>query len=575
MKKWKLASLIIAVAMGLVWYYYATNTIFNQALQQAEGLRSMRWRNNERIAGKQHRLESHWHVDQLASSNGPVQTLSYRSLKLAAVTDIYRVRNQRQLAQQLRGLRRRRAYPLSHPLLVANPFLTNTTGVYVYFKTPQPTRVTVRISAAGYADFAAKLITAPQTYSKTHEAQIIGAVGGVKNTITLTATTRDGQHRTQQFTYQPRPLQGMVANSYRQQLTAKPRQLSQGLYTVLGQQGKTPIRGAYLLDNAGVVRAEMPLAQASAQQLVVDRQRLYLGISRSRLASLNRLGQVTQVINLRQQGYELGSDLLVDHGHQIWALASSVNQPQRQDQVIKLNPRTGQITRSIQLANLLPSLYQLAISGGHGHQDVLQLNSLAFAGHQLLLSSRETSTVIAIKHPNTQPQLAYLMGDPAIWQGLGSTSAFLLQKQGAFLSMAGQHSIQVTTGLGLKAGQYYLTAFNNNFLQMNSRTGLNLQSFYRKQGGLTINSPVSLVDRYLVDPQARTYRLISRVKVPKTDFDGSVQQFTQYLIVSTGAQSQIKEYRSSGQLLQTLTNRGAGRIGLVQKLTFNQYYFAP
>ena len=39
MKKWKLASLIIAVAMGLVWYYYATNTIFNQALQQAEGLK--------------------------------------------------------------------------------------------------------------------------------------------------------------------------------------------------------------------------------------------------------------------------------------------------------------------------------------------------------------------------------------------------------------------------------------------------------------------------------------------------------------------------------------------------------
>lgn len=119
-----------------------------------------------------------------------------------------------------------------------------------------------------------------------------------------------------------------------------------------------------------------------------------------------------------------------------------------------------------------------------------------------MVSSRETSTILALK-PDEQGiyQVEYMMGDKAIWQGVGEYGQLLLEKEGSFTSQYGQHSITHETAEDLSVGQYYLSFFNNNSTIMDSRTDISLVEIADETAGKT-----SKYMKYLVDEKTNSYK---------------------------------------------------------------------
>lgn len=79
----------------------------------------------------------------------------------------------------------------------------------------------------------------------------------------------------------------------------------------------------------------------------------------------------------------------------------------------------------------------------------------------LIISSRETSTIIKINSIYDSPTVDYMIGSPLFWQESGYDE-FLLTQIGDFSLNAGQHCVTYQQDDKLADGQYYLYFYNNN-----------------------------------------------------------------------------------------------------------------
>ncbi|MCH4209835.1 aryl-sulfate sulfotransferase N-terminal domain-containing protein [Bifidobacterium sp.] len=82
-----------------------------------------------------------------------------------------------------------------------NPYGTSTTGLYVYFTTDRPAKISYRVSArhTDYPDFAATP-NGGDTYQTTHEFQAIGLIPGEQNNVIITVTYQNGESYTRTIT---------------------------------------------------------------------------------------------------------------------------------------------------------------------------------------------------------------------------------------------------------------------------------------------------------------------------------------------------------------------------------------
>lgn len=539
-------------------------------------------------------LQKNWHINQLTKANGIVKQLDYTQLRIKSLNDIYSTKNQAKLTKQLRRLQAKHQYSFQSPLVVSNPYLTNTTSLYVAFKTPQAVRVTYTIQATGYDKYTKSVYNPKGTYTKRHTFQLIGAVGGVKNRITITTTTEDGQTSKKTFTYVAPKLQSTASNTYRVKNGKSNQSLSDGLFAVIGNQTSgtynqaTAVRSTLLMDNNGVIRGELPLLGYNSMRLVTtqDHQLIY-AISRTQMVQVNRLGQVTKVINVGTQGYEFHHDFVLSKdGDYVWALATSKQREQSagkyvEDQIIKIKLASGKVVKTINMQTLLPALYKTATgfekhTYNAGKHDLVHLNSIqVMKNDQLLVSSRETSSIIKISQASTNPQLSYLISDQSFWKGVGNYSELLLKKLGNFVSQTGQHSVLIQHSQKLKAGQYYLIMFNNNSHLMDSRPNFNWSKFFKKDAnGNRVTNKYSMYYRYLVDEKKRTYRLVAAKRVPASSYVSNVQQYGHHLIVAAGAKKQVLEYDQDGKLIRSWTYKGKSKLTYrIIKSSFKNIYF--
>ena len=151
------------------------------------------------------------------------------------IDTIYTLEYQSDISDQIEDLKSEREYTLEDPLIIADPYGTNTTGLYLYFTTDTPTLLSYTISADGCEDFTQ---TAAGGYEIEHEHQIIGVIAGTKNTIKLTTTDESGaKTQTLTLSYTAPELLGDSENA---QLTVTDGEsseaLSDGLYTMLGNR---------------------------------------------------------------------------------------------------------------------------------------------------------------------------------------------------------------------------------------------------------------------------------------------------------------------------------------------------
>ena len=518
-------------------------------------------------------------VNRLTSATGStIHILNYSDLAIEKMADVYQLSTQEKIQEQLLQLIESQTATFTQPLIVSNPFLTNTTGLYLAFSTDEAVKISYRIDAQGYPSFE-KNLKQNEEYATSHQYQIIGCIPNVDNLITLTATTQDGQQQQMQFHYTPPKLSTTSEMNYQLSKQESDESLSEGLFAVIGNQAGE--KATYLVDNDGYIRAEMPIVNYNSMRLVFnDQQEMFMAVSDSKIVKLNALGQVKQVLDLANTDYLLHHDYILNDKNQLIALATSKTAKKQagyvEDRIITIDLSTQEVTEIANFEELLPDLYQKATgieehSNNKGYLDPVHINSLQLTDNQqLLVSSRETSTILALK-PDEQGiyQVEYMMGDEAIWQGVGECGQLLLEKEGSFTSQYGQHSITYETAEDLSAGQYYLSFFNNNSTIMDSRIDISLAEIADKTAGKT-----SKYMKYLVDEKTNSYKLVESFDVPYSAYVSSVQNYQNHIIVDSGQQATFAEYTNSGKLIQRFTQKTDTKyLYRVYKYDFKNYYF--
>ena len=518
-------------------------------------------------------------VDRLTSATGStIHVLNYSDLAIEKMADVYQLSTQEKIQEQLLQLIESQTATFTQPLIVSNPFLTNTTGLYLAFSTDEAVKISYRIDAQGYPSFE-KNLKQNEEYATSHQYQIIGCIPNVDNLITLTATTQDGQQQQMQFHYTPPKLSTTSEMNYQLSKQESDESLSEGLFAVIGNQAGE--KATYLVDNDGYIRAEMPIVNYNSMRLVFNNQQeMFMAVSDSKIVKLNALGQVKQVLDLANTDYLLHHDYILNDKNQLIALATSKTAKKQagyvEDRIITINLSTQEVTEIANFEELLPDLYQKATgieehSNNKGYLDPVHINSLQLTDNQqLLVSSRETSTILVLK-PDEQGiyQVEYMMGDEAIWQGVGECGQLLLEKEGSFTSQYGQHSITYETAEDLSAGQYYLSFFNNNSTIMDSRIDISLAKIADKTAGKT-----SKYMKYLVDEKTNSYKLVESFDVPYSAYVSSVQNYQNHIIVDSGQQATFAEYTNSGKLIQRFTQKTDTKyLYRVYKYDFRNYYF--
>lgn len=518
-------------------------------------------------------------VNRLTSATGStIHVLNYSDLAIEKMADVYQLSTQEKIQEQLLQLIESQTATFTQPLIVSNPFLTNTTGLYLAFSTDEAVKISYRIDAQGYPSFE-KNLKQNEEYATSHQYQIIGCIPNVDNLITLTATTQDGQQQQMQFHYTPPKLSTTSEMNYQLSKQESDESLSEGLFAVIGNQAGE--KATYLVDNDGYIRAEMPIVNYNSMRLVFnDQQEMFMAVSDSKIVKLNALGQVKQVLDLADTDYLIHHDYILNDKNQLIALATSKTAKKQagyvEDRIITIDLSTQEVTEIANFEELLPDLYQKATgieehSNNKGYLDPVHINSLQLTDNQqLLVSSRETSTILALK-PDEQGiyQVEYMMGDEAIWQGVGECGQLLLEKEGSFTSQYGQHSITYETAEDLSAGQYYLSLFNNNSTIMDSRIDISLAEIADKTAGKT-----SKYMKYLVDEKTNSYKLVESFDVPYSAYVSSVQNYQNHIIVDSGQQATFAEYTNSGKLIQRFTQKTDTKyLYRVYKYNFKNYYF--
>ena len=518
-------------------------------------------------------------VNRLTSATGStIHILNYSDLAIEKMADVYQLSTQERIQEQLLQLIESQTPTFTQPLIVSNPFLTNTTGLYLAFSTDEAVKISYRIDAQGYPSFE-KNLKQNEEYATSHQYQIIGCIPNVDNLITLTATTQDGQQQQMQFHYTPPKLSTTSEMNYQLSKQESDESLSEGLFAVIGNQAGE--KATYLVDNDGYIRAEMPIVNYNSMRLVFNNQQeMFMAVSDSKIVKLNALGQVKQVLDLANTDYLIHHDYILNDKNQLIALATSKTAKKQagyvEDRIITIDLSTQEVTEIANFEELLPDLYQKATgieehSNNKGYLDPVHINSLQLTDNQqLLVSSRETSTILALK-PDEQGiyQVEYMMGDEAIWQGVGECGQLLLEKEGSFTSQYGQHSITYETAEDLSAGQYYLSFFNNNSTIMDSRIDISLAEIADKTAGKT-----SKYMKYLVDEKTNSYKLVESFDVPYSAYVSSVQNYQNHIIVDSGQQATFAEYTSSGKMIQRFTQKTDTKyLYRVYKYDFKNYYF--
>lgn len=475
----------------------------------------------------------------------------------------YNAEEQQKIADELEKKKESQEYTLSNMLIEYNPFGTNTQSLYVYFETDSAVKVsyTIHVKEDDIADFS-RNVYQDEEYQKEHEFQVIGLIPDTENTITFYITNEDGST-------EMGSLYGEEAVQLDTDVKQSADKLEDGLYVVLGNDS-TSMDFMYYYDNNGVLRGEVPLLGYRSHRLIFDENSMYYSISEKKMAQVNRLGQVTKVYDLGN--YKLHHDYVFDENGNMLILATDTTQDSVEDIVLKLDVNSGEVTEVLDLGDLFGEYKKTCVKNSSDELDWMHINTIQYIGNgSVLLSSRETSTIIKVDNIYDGPVVSYMIGEKDFWKDTSYVS-LLLNKKGDFTIQGGQHTITYETDESLADGQYYLYMFDNNIGISETRPDYDWSSI-----GLKVSSAVdgknSKYYKYLVDENEGTFELVDSFKVPYSGYVSSAQETGDNVLVDSGLKGTFTEYDADHKAIVTYKMDYEKFIYRVFKYKFDGFYF--
>lgn len=518
---------------------------------------------------------------QTVASSDDNNSIDY--IELANTTDdiskIYTLDYQSGINDQIETLKNKNNYTIKEPLLIANPYGTNTTGVYMYFKTDDECNVSYTISAEGYDDFSKTLNNSNNNgYTTEHEYLLVGIVPGTTNNITVILTdANENIIDTLNWSYDAPKLLGSEDNVQLEVTTGSSSEpLSDGLYAMLGNrtaEDNEEVDFILLYDNNGTIRSEIPITSYRSCRIIFDDDMMYYSISTSKIAGMNRLGQVTEIFNTGD--YKLHHDYIWGGENDLLVLASKNDAKTEEDIIISIDRDTGDVSEIIDLKDLFTNYFNTLNIDEDSDEalDWMHINSIQLINDDsIIISSRETSSIIKIDNIYDQPTVDYMIGSKTFWQESGYND-LVLEQIGDFSLNAGQHCVTYQEDDSLADGQYYLYFYNNNNTVCSTRDYDYSNETNYEGASIGVNGEQSYYDKYLVDEKSGTFELVNRISVTYSGYVSSVQELDDNIIVDSGSAFEASEFDSNNQLIQTVIGTGDTWWYRVFKYDFNNYWF--
>ncbi|MGI6010108.1 MAG: aryl-sulfate sulfotransferase [Ruminococcus sp.] len=473
----------------------------------------------------------------------------------------YDVEVQERLENALESLKRgKQSWTAETPLAVLNPYGTGSNGLYMYFETERKTQVTytIHVEDDSIPDYTKTVMDASgENYTKTHEFQIIGLVPGAANEVTMEISGSWGNVRqTVKFNVDMPENQSGYSTKLETTEGESGEKLSEGLYAMMRVNGY--LGYGFFFDNDGIMRYEMLLEGYGMDRVLFYDNDIITCASAEKLARINSLGQVEQVYDL--DGYAMHHDIGFGQDGELLVLAEKNGGETVEDQVLSVDIASGEVTELIDFTEALSGYFEMTrpiaatdpMFWQVGEWDWIHLNSLQYMAEDdsLIVSSRETSTIIKVKNIHNDIQLDWLAGDNRFWEDT-PYAEYCLEQDGDFVPQYGQHCVEyIRDGEG--KGVYYLALYNNNYWALSSRdfsmdvadsVGTDLYD----AGGSS-----SQVYVYKIDENAGTFSLESSFDVPYSSIvsNGSLYGEEDHWIVNSGVAMVFGEYDSQGVLIR-------------------------
>lgn len=486
-----------------------------------------------------------------------IQKALLKELDLKHLDTVYDMAYQKAVQKQVDKYKKAKSYTPQEPLLMLNPYGTNTTGLYIYFETKQRVNVKYEVSVKdeSICNFTGSLYTnASGMPLAVQEGQIIGLMQGMTNYVVLYLYDGDGNLVQKEGYKIDVPDYGTVKEPKlaREQI-GNTALMTDGLYCIFGYDRRNKKEPKHLLfyDNEGNIRAEIPL-DVTIQDVKLERVdgNLFFACSPKQYAQVNSLGKVEKV-------YSIGKKYLSHHDFDVVGsidkvviLADERSKGTKEDVVLALDLYTGETKKILDFEKLMPDIRKNArITEGSADQEYLDwihFNTVDMINDtDMLLSSRETSTIMRVNNVFEKPELAWFAGDKAIWKGT-KYEKLLLEKKGDFSSQAGQHTVTYLPDENLPEGQYYVYMFNNNYGVRDS----NPEFDWSVIPGIGLpgkNAEYSYYYKYLVDENAGTYELVQKFALPYSSIVSSTQHYKGNIVTCSGMAGIFEEYDGAGK----------------------------
>ncbi len=328
----------------------------------------------------------------------------------------------------------------------------------------------------------------------------------------------------------------------------------------------------YYYDTNGVLRSEIPIIDYRSHRLLFDDDGvMYFSISYTQMAAIDRLGQVVAVYDFGD--YNLHHDYAWDDDGNMLVLGTDNTSDSVEDRVLSLNVETGELTEVLDLGDLFGDLKAECVKNSDGDLDWMHINTIDWLGNgTIILSSRETSSIVKISGLYDTPTVEYILSDSEVWEGTGYES-LLYDKVGDFTIQGGQHTVTYLEDDSLEEGQYYLYMYNNNIGISETRPDFDWSAL-----GLTESTSTggeeSLYYKYLVDENAGTFELVDSFSVPYSGYASSAQLLGDNTIIDSGSAGYFAEYDAEHNLIASYSMATEKFLYRVYKYDFEGYYFA-
>ncbi len=463
--------------------------------------------------------------------------------------DIYNERFQSSVRSAIDALISVNRYTQENPLVIYNPFLTNSQSLYVYFETEQPYAVSYSVHTPDeeYEDFGGYVIPSRPDTSTVHEFQIIGLIPDTTNMITLRLTDKDGVVTIRRFYYynenpvdaltlQLEVEQGMkqVQNEDKTFSTvpASEETVAEGMFMTFPMENEVfPYLRIY--DNDGTQRAEIPLDTYGTKNCLMVDDLMYYMVSDTKIAGVNRLGQAVQVYTA--DGYTFGEDYCLDKNNDILVLASLDESLCVHDRILLIERASGEVTELVDMADLLPE-YRVLCKEENGEIDWLHLNSIDLVdGNRILVNAEATGTVIKIRRLYNDPRIAFMVGDTVKFTGTSYVEDCFLRVDNEFEMHHNAPVVLYQEYDKIRESRHYIYLLNNN---ENAK--------YAKR-----EEAYAFYYRYLVDEAEFGVRLVDTMKIPAVGEEGNVQWYKEHLLLNNDLVAEFHEYDSDFQLIST------------------------